>query len=51
MTKPRTIQGTPDPPEPTPDLERPEGEQAERTASADALLAPNTARDPSLVNH
>jgi hypothetical protein len=49
MSKPRTIQGTPDEPESTIDVEQPEDVQADRT-SAEALLSPNTTKDPTIIN-
>jgi hypothetical protein len=50
MSKPRTIQDAPDEPESTTDQNPPEDAQADRTASADTLLSPTTATEPSIKN-
>ena len=51
MSKPRTIQGTPEDIQPIADRKPPEDAPADLTIPEDTLAQASAARDPSIVNH
>jgi len=51
MSKPRTIQGTPDELQPIAERKPPEDTPADLAIPEDTLTAASAARDPTIVNH
>ena len=51
MSKPHTIQGTPEELQPTADSTSPEDAPTDLTIPEDTLAQASSSRDPSIVNH